>query len=74
MSGYRLRPDLTARVLHGRPLRGFVTERMGSLYAPAVVHLVHRLPRAAAGKPDRNALRANLVRLRVGTRLAGGGR
>ncbi|MBT2480102.1 class I adenylate-forming enzyme family protein [Streptomyces sp. ISL-94] len=42
-------------------LRGFVTERMGSMYAPAAVHLVRQLPRTAAGKPDRNALRAALV-------------
>lgn len=42
-------------------LHGFVTGRMGSMYAPAAVHLVPRLPRTAAGKPDKNALRTTLV-------------
>ncbi|MEV7781252.1 AMP-binding protein [Kitasatospora sp. NPDC088351] len=41
-------------------VRGFVTERLGSMYAPAAVHVLDRLPLTEAGKPDRKLLRATL--------------
>ncbi|MFD0276154.1 class I adenylate-forming enzyme family protein [Kitasatospora sp. NPDC127111] len=45
----------------GGPVRAFVTERLGPMYAPAAVHVVERLPLTEVGKPDRRLLRATLA-------------
>ncbi|MFF0431175.1 AMP-binding protein [Streptomyces sp. NPDC004327] len=43
------------------PIRAYVTEHKGAMYAPHVVHTVDGIPLTEAGKPDKKRLRATLA-------------
>jgi o-succinylbenzoate---CoA ligase len=45
-----------------RPLRPWVTERLGAPAAPRELHLVDAVPLLHTGKPDRRAVAARVAR------------